>query len=201
MTNAIETRGSTLSGSELPHLQQARQLVETLKDELNFGKARKLLEETNSQYPQEVWIVQQLALCTYKDEELYPRHRLETALALLESIGLRNSATTDAETLALGGAVYKRMWEFGGQLEHLYESLAFYRAAHERNPQQDMGYGATNAAYLLDLLAARAESVEKRSGLVSKEARKFREEAREIRKNVRDILLGQQKNPDLAGQY
>jgi|APLak6261663543_1056040.scaffolds.fasta_scaffold00666_4 predicted acylesterase/phospholipase RssA len=201
MTSAIEMRGSTFSGSEIPHLQQTRQLVEELKDELNFGKARKLLEEANSQYPQEVWIIQQLALCTYKDEELYPRHRLEMAIALLESIGLRDSATKDAETLALGGAIYKRMWEFGGQLEHLYESLAFYRAAYERNPQQDRGYGAINAAYLLDLLATRAEGVKKRSNLISKEAPILRNEAREIREDVLKTLLDQQKNPDLAGRY
>lgn len=196
MTNANEPTNS----GELPDLQQIKTLVGELKGELNYGAARKLLEKARNQYPQEVWIIQQLALCTYKDEELYPQHRLETALALLESIGLRNSTNTDAETLAMGGAIYKRMWEFGGQLEHLYESLSFYRAAYERNPQQDMGYGAINAAYLLDLLAGRAESVETRSGLISKEAREFRAEAQVIRQNVRDRLI-QQKTPKLAKQY
>lgn len=201
MNNAIETTDIILSGGELPDLQQIKQLVEDLKSDLIFGKARKLLEKALSQYPQEVWIIQQLALCTYKDEELYPQHRLDKALELLESIGLRSATNTDAETLSLGGAVYKRMWEFSGQLEQLYESLAFYRAANERNPQQDMGYGAINAAYILDLLAARAESMGKRSGLTSREAPAFREEARALRQNVRDILSGHLGNPDLAGQY
>ena len=123
-----------------------KRFIELLKD-MDFGLARKILEIAKPKIPDlknlsHVWIIQQLALCTYKDEELYPQHRLDKALELLESIGLRDSTNTDAETLALGGAVYKRMWEFSGQLEELYESLAFYRAAHERNPQQDMGYGA-----------------------------------------------------------
>ena len=164
-----------------PDLQQIKRQVGDLKSDLCFGEARKLLETAHIQYPQEVWIIQQLALCTYKDEELYPQHRLDKALELLESIGLRDSTNTNAETLALGGAVYKRMWEFSGQLEELYESLAFYRAANERNPQQDMGYGANNAAYILDLLAARAESMEKRNGLISREAPGFRAEARALR--------------------
>ena len=161
MNNTTETMDIILSGGEIPDLENIKQLVEDLKKDLNFGKARKLLEKAQSQYPEEVWIIQQLALCTYKDEELYPQHRLDKALELLESIGLRDSTNTNAETLALGGAVYKRMWEFSGQLEELYESLAFYRAANERNPEQVMGYGGINAAYLLDLLAARAESMEK----------------------------------------
>lgn len=201
MNNATETMNTILSGSELPDLQQIKTRVTELKSELDFGTARKLLEKAHSRNPQEVWIIQQLALCTYKDEELYPKHRLETALALLESIGLRNSTNTDAETLALGGAIYKRLWEFDGQLDNLYESLAFYRAAWERNPQQDMGYGGINAAYLLDMLAARAESLETRSGLTSKEAPELRREAEEIRRNVRDLLLSQQNNPDFAGRY
>ncbi len=184
-----------------PDLQQIKRQVGELKSDLCFGEARKLLEQAHSQYPQEVWIIQQLALCTYKDEELYPQHRLDKALELLESIGLRDSTNTDAETLALGGAVYKRMWEFSGQLEQLYESLAFYRVANERNPQQDMGYAANNAAYILDLLAARAESMEKRNGLISREAPAFRAEARALRQNVRDILSGHLGNPDLARQY
>ena len=200
MTNTTETIDKLLSASEIPDLKQIKTLVTELKGELDFGTARKLLEKARSQYPEEVWVTQQLALCTYKDEELYPKHRLETALELLESIGLRNSTNTDAETLALGGAVYKRLWEFDGQLDNLYESLAFYRAAYERNPQQDMGYGGINAAYLLDLLAARAESLEIRSGLTSREAPELRREAEEIRKNIRDDL-GQQKNTKLVKEY
>src|SRR5437763_17067236 len=74
----------------------------------------------------------------------------------LEGIGLRDPAHTDPETLALGGAIYKRKWEYGGQIEHLYEALAFYRAAYERDPEADKGYSGVNAAYILDILSARA---------------------------------------------
>jgi predicted acylesterase/phospholipase RssA len=202
MTIATETTDNILAGSELPDLQQIKHLVKEFKGKLNFGQARELLEKALSQFPEEAWVTQQLALCTYKDEELYPKHRLDKALALLDTIGLRKADNKNAETLALGGAIYKRLWEFDGQLDHLYESLAFYRAAYERNPQQDMGYGGINAAYLLDLLAARAESLETRSGLKSKEAPRFRKEAKDIRNKVRELLLSKLENDsDLAAQY
>lgn len=201
MTNQAETTDTILSGRKIPKLQKIKAEVNELKGELNFGKARKLLEKVRDDYSQDIWIVQQLALCTYKDEALYPKHRFETALALLESINLRKADNKDAETLALGGAIYKRLWEFNGQLSNLFESLAFYRAAWERNQQQDMGYGGLSAAYLMDLLAARAESLDKKSGLKPKEAPELRKEAKEIRLNIHDFLLSQQNNPDLAKQY
>ena len=116
------------------------------------------------------WSVQQLALCTYKDEDLPASQRLADALILLESIGLRDRNTTDAETLALGGAVYKRKWESEGQLDHLYQALGFYEAAWRRNPKQDQGYGGLNAAFALDLLAARAAVLARRAGLDPRES-------------------------------
>lgn len=183
-------------------LEQLQQQLTLFKDELKYGPARKLLERHRSTIKDEVWLTQQLALCSYKDEELYPQHRLEKALELLEKIHLREAKNNDAVTLALGGAVYKRLWEFNGQLDHLYASLGFFRAAFERNPDQDKGCGGINAAYLLDVLAARSESLEKRSNLKSKDAGKLRKEAKEIRNRIKDQLLTSlQKKPELAKEY
>ena len=59
--------------------------------------------------------------------------------------------STLPETLALGGAVYKRKWENDGQVENLYQALIFYRGAWQFQPKDkdsgkeagygDMGYG------------------------------------------------------------
>ncbi|MDD1623129.1 MAG: patatin-like phospholipase family protein [Methylococcaceae bacterium] len=186
----------------LPDLETIKEQVKQYKGEQQFGEARELLVKALAKHPNEEWVIQQLALCTYKDEELYPQHRLEKALELLESIGLRKAENKNAETLSLGGAVYKRLWEFKGHLDYLYESLGFYRAAHERNSEQDMGYGGSNAAYLLDVLAARAEKLEKRSGLKSKEAGKLRKEAKDLRGKIKEQLSASlQKTPALAEQY
>jgi hypothetical protein len=87
----------------------------------------------------------------YKDEELHPSSRFDAALKLLESIGLRDPLNKDSETLGLGGAVYKGMWERRGKLDEAYAALNFYRAAWRRNPEQDRGFGGVNAAFLLDV--------------------------------------------------
>ncbi|NIR32283.1 MAG: patatin family protein [Gammaproteobacteria bacterium] len=162
--------------------------IKELKGTLEYGLARKALEGARDRGETRTWIIQQLALCTYKDEELPPDKRFSKALSLLESIGLRNRDCQDAETLALGGAVYKRRWLYGGQLDDLYEALAFYRAAWERNPKDDMGYGGVNAAYILDILAVRAERVARHSGTVPKEAEQLFAQGRALREAIRTHL-------------
>jgi tetratricopeptide repeat protein len=157
-------QSTTQNNAAIAGVQELKRSVSLLKGRLEFSGARRLLESAkqrqiaaNTQDCQ--WIVQELALCTYKDEELHPSSRFAKALSLLEDIGLRDPANRNAETLGLGGAVYKRMWERGGQLQDAYASLNFYRAAYERDPEQDMGYGGVNAAFLLDVLASRLAKV------------------------------------------
>ncbi|MDH3769663.1 MAG: tetratricopeptide repeat protein, partial [Nitrospirota bacterium] len=139
----------------VPRDEELRHQISALKGELEFGFARKVLTKARAQEPDNTWVIQQLALCTYKDEELLASTRFADALVLLEEIGLRDpeeaikkkeiKPETLPETLALGGAVYKRMWEHGGQLEHLHQALFFYRAAWERDTTEekeiDKGYG------------------------------------------------------------
>lgn len=118
----------------------------------SFIKGRQLKEKTHDA----VWLIQQQALCTYKDEELQPSKRFAEALRLLERIGLRNKNTTNAETLALGGAVYRRMWEQGGQLDDLYKALSFYQAAWDGDKEDaERCYGGVNAAFIYDQMAFR----------------------------------------------
>ena len=136
----------------------------------------------------EVWFVQQLALCTYKDAELPARKRLQQALTWLEEIGLRDPENNNTETLCLGGAVHKRKWQLFGQMEDLYESLSFYRSAFERNPQQDMGYGGTNAAFILDLLADRTQGIALRSGTSSSEAHHLQQQALTLRQQMAEQI-------------
>lgn len=199
----------------LPTGAALKGLVGELKGDLEFGLARRLLSKVRAQDPSNAWVIQQLALCTYKDEELVPTTRFADALTLLEGIGLREPETgvregridsrTVPETLALGGAVYKRKWEQGGQLEHLHQALAFYRAAWDRDPEQDKGYGGVNAAYILDILASRARTITVRSGTKPEEAAEANEllqKARQLREAISPVVRGLgDKNPDLPHQY
>jgi predicted acylesterase/phospholipase RssA len=203
----------------VPRDSELRDLIRKLKGDLEFGLARKVLTMARTREPGNTWVIQQLALCTYKDEELLAITRFADALALLKEIGLSDpeevirekgiKPETLPETLALGGAVYKRMWEHGGQLEHLHQGLFFYRAAWDRDPTQDKeidkGYGGVNAAYIFDLLAARATTIAVRGGTKpadAVEASELRDKARALREEMAAIVprLGE-KDTSLNGQY
>ncbi len=132
----------------------------------------------------DVWIIQQQAFCTYKDENLPLKTRFEQAIILLEHIGLRSPDNNNVETLGLGGAVYKQKWQKFGQLDDLYEALFFYRAAFERNPCKGMGYDGVNAAFILDLLANRANSIAQRNGNISQEAGQLQQQALVLRQQM-----------------
>ncbi|MBV8631671.1 MAG: patatin-like phospholipase family protein [Silvibacterium sp.] len=191
-----------------PTFAQVKNIViKELKGVLAFRAAWRtltVLAKSKSWPPKEkVWIIQQLALCTYKDEELQPGRRFDKALDLLKSIGLCDPdgvnpaeipPSTLPETLALGGAVYKRKWENDGQIEHLYQALIFYRGAWRFNASEDMGYGGVNAAYILDVLAARAKIIALRSGLQAAGLSSWREDAEALRWEMKEKL------PEIAAQ-
>ena len=177
---------------EILNPDDIKAIVKREKDALRFGVARKLLTKVTKlcspDNPCFVWYHQQLALCTYKDEERLPAQRFGDALQILERIGLRSPETKDAETLALGGAVYKRRWEYDGQLENLHQALFYYRAAFERHPQQDQGYGGINAAFVLTILADRVRAAARRSGVRPREAHQLDAQADDLRHAVVDLL-------------
>lgn len=168
-------------------VDELRKYIVVLKGSLAYGLARKLLTAAQHKpewQEQATWICQQLALCTYKDEELPPKSRFEQALSILEGIGLRNRDNIDSETLALGGAIYKRKWQTSGQLEDLHESLFFYQAAYERNPVQDMGYGGINAAFIMDLLADRLKAIAARNNAQAAESERLQRLSMELRQRM-----------------
>src|ERR1700730_2017981 len=79
--------------------EKLKEVIGLLKGRFDFGRARRQLEAARTSPlkrcpAKALWIVQQLALCTYKDEELPPATRFDDALALLEGIGLRDPSTS-----------------------------------------------------------------------------------------------------------
>jgi tetratricopeptide (TPR) repeat protein len=194
MSNAVDIAGKIVGGEEtVPRGPDLRRLVAELKGRLEFGLARKVLRiarEGKWDNALSVWIVQQLALSTYLDEELLPSRRFDDALALLGDVGLQDPEAIDPEriapstlpeTLALGGAIYKRKWEYDGQLENLHQALSLYHRAWDRDPRMDMGYGGVNAAFVLDLLASRERVLALRSHAKAAEAERLAARARDLR--------------------
>ena len=181
----------------IPQKNEIEVLIKDLKGELEFGLARKIILKAVEIDSKNIWLQQQLALCTYKDEELLPIKRFDDALNILNEIGLSDSEKTFAgekidpktlpETYGLGGAVYKRKWEFGGQIEYLNLARAFYFLAWESDPEVDEGYCGVNAAYVTDILAARAKEIAIRSGVNpddSDEVKDLQNKAFELREEL-----------------
>lgn len=190
--SASQQADAILNGSAaLPAFTELKSLVRDLKGGFQFQRARKLIARARGTVApdDERWLVQQLALCTYKDEELIPAVRFREALDLLSQIGLRQPTMTDPETLGLGGAVYKRTFEFGGQLDDLHESLALYSAGWERRAadnrySQERPYCGVNAAYVLDVLASRADVIARRTGTTTEPAKELARRAKQIRTEI-----------------
>ena len=173
-------------GQEEP--RKILELAKKLKSELRFGYARRLLlrasnhEDIDKDQKLREKISQQLALCTYKDQDLPVDERLDRALEILRKIA-DFETTTVQETLGLIAAVYKRKWEFDNQRENLEQSLVYYLRGYEQGPANDQGYTGINAAYILDRLASLEEAQARKAGrdIVDTESR---DKARSIRERI-----------------
>lgn len=124
-----------------------------LKAENRFDLARRVLGMVHPPAGDSGYLEvhQQIANCTYKDEDVPMPHRFHAALDILRK-NCDLDRTDDPETLSLGGAVYKRLWQYNGQREPLERSLACYHKAYRQKPD-DNGYAAINSAFILDVLA------------------------------------------------
>lgn len=112
----------------------------------DFVAACPLMEEVHKQRPHDSFVVQQLALATYKAKQPTPEAALRKAKKILEE--LSPATTNDPETLGLWGAIHKRLWDLSGQQSDLNESIAAYERGFY--VKQDY-YNGINLALLLDL--------------------------------------------------
>lgn len=178
-----------------------KQLEEIKKSDMaqkDFAAAKRRLFELRVDHPEHQKLAHLLAVCTYKDVETAPAKRYAEALQVLESIGLGNTnVEPDPETLRLGGAIYKRKWQFDGRLDNLYHAYSLYREAADKDPN-DLGYGGVNAAFILDLLSARARVRANRTGVEPVEANRLSEEAEKLRiKTIERMDKDLTANPEL----
>jgi MAP3K TRAFs-binding domain len=107
------------------------------------------LERLRTMQPKDPYVIQQLALATYKSEQPDELTSLQAAKQILEELSPRTSS--DAETVGLWGAIHKRLWEQGRDRLELDEAIrAYERGFHIKNDY----YNGINYAFLLDVRAA-----------------------------------------------
>lgn len=117
----------------------------------DFSAACELLLEVRKQRPNDSFVIQQLALATYKSRLPTPEAALKQARKIL--LDLNPASTNDPETLGLWGAVHKRLWEITHLESDLNESIdAYSRGFHLK---QDY-YNGINLAFLLEVRALTA---------------------------------------------
>ena len=124
------------------------QKIKTLKDNYQYKKCRELILSTKD-YHKNHKLLLDLALCYYKDNELYYKFSFKKAIEILER---QNDfkEKDEKERLNLLGAVYKRFWEKERKIEYLIKAIENYKRAWDEFRDLDRGYGGVNAANLMD---------------------------------------------------
>jgi predicted acylesterase/phospholipase RssA len=131
-------------------------LAGVLRDHQHFAFARRLLQHARDQDPVDEKLRQQHALCTYKDLELPAIRRFDRALRILQSDGSLASST-DAETLGIAGAIFKRRWEVDAKRIDLECARWCYRRGFQQSGHPQQWYAGINAAFVADQLAGLEE--------------------------------------------
>jgi len=169
--------------------QEMLELAKRLKAETRFGYARRLLaraskhESIAKNKKLRLNIFQQLALCTYKDQDLPADARLDRSLDILNQVE-DFAVTVNQETLGLIGAIYKRKWEVDNQRQNLERSLFYYLRGYREGPANDQGYTGINSAFVLDQLASLEEGEAEEASRSSNIAEQRRSRAKEIRQDI-----------------
>lgn len=164
-----------------------RELKDRAKDAMNEGKfvdAIPLWKEARKLSRKDDYIVQQLALATYKSAQPDPERALRKAEEILEYLQPRVSF--DPETLGLWAAVHKRLFELTNDTGALEEALfALERGFFIKRDY----YNGINLAFMLDTKAAQSDAEIKGE---------LRGVARFARRKVKDICDKALEAPDLA---
>jgi len=123
------------------------------------------------------YLVQRLALATYKSRQPDEVRALQAALRILGALDPDRS--NDPETLGLAGAVHKGLWQASRDPQHLAAAIRYYGRGFEI--RQDY-YNGENYALCLDHRAALQDDPEERLF--------DRISARKLREQLRQMLAG-----------
>ena len=130
----------------------------TYKASGKYAIAKDYLQEARAVAPNEVYVVQQLALVTYKSKQPSEAEALKEACEILETLNPLHS--NDAETLGLWGAIHKRLYTVSQDKAMLDKAVYAYEKGYRLLSDY---YNGINWAYLLNVRSAacsdRAEAI------------------------------------------
>jgi Tetratricopeptide Repeats-Sensor len=158
MKQAVAAAVSQASAPGSPVHSELMQQVDEAQKKGEWLKAKTLLEAiremrraaaSETENPEDPYVLQRLALATYKSKSPTPEEAFKAARDLLKL--LEPQTSNDTETLGLWGSVHKRLWELTKESSYLDEAVrAYERGFYLRNDH----YNGINYAYLLNERAA-----------------------------------------------
>ncbi|MEH2611570.1 TRAFs-binding domain-containing protein [Bradyrhizobium sp. AZCC 1693] len=136
----------------LASFRAARDQVKAAED---WALPLALLKRLKAMQPDDPYILQQLALATYKFQQPDKKASLINAKNILSALVPQTSS--DAETVGLWGAIHKRLWDATEDREHLDEAVRAYSRGYYIRTDY---YNGINYAFVLDVRASRSEGDE-----------------------------------------
>jgi tetratricopeptide (TPR) repeat protein len=177
-TRALESSAETLAAA----LEKGRAAAAASKHAEAAQHFRRALELSvfpdGKPAPPDPFVIQQLALATYKAGEPDPVRALEAGWQWIERLSPTQS--TDPETLGIAGAIQKRLYQRLDKPAHLDSAIDLYGRGFELKRDY---YNGENYALCLDL-RARAKQ-----GTSAEDALYDRLTARKVRARIVEILL------------
>ncbi len=126
-------------------MEQAKAAIKTD----NFETAKTLLTLVRTMAPKDPYVLQRLALATYKSKTPDPLQALKNAGSILTE--LLPEISTDTETLGLWAAIHKRMWDLTKNLDDLNTAIfANEKGFYLKNDY----YNGINLAFLYNVRAS-----------------------------------------------
>ena len=146
---AIAEQAPVTPVADQPTVRALMDQVDAATKRSDFATAKSLLTVVRTMMPNDVFVIQKLALATYKSKQPTTIDALNEASQMLEALGPATS--TDTETLGLYGAVRKRLWEETKAPAHLDKAIwALEKGFYVKNDY----YNGINLAYMLNVRAA-----------------------------------------------
>ncbi len=149
---SVAPEQATPAHSELmARVDEAQRKNDWLKAKMLLEEIREMRKASPAGEPkaEDPYILQRLALATYKSAHPTPEAALTAARDLLNLLG--PEVSNDTETLGLWGAVHKRLWDLTKEPRHLDEAI---RGAERGYYLRNDYYNGINYAFLLNVRAS-----------------------------------------------
>jgi hypothetical protein len=125
------------------------QMVEDAMDASDFVTAKALLARVRKSMPRDAYVLQKLAVATYKAQSPSAMQALEDARSII--LELEPDVSTDVDTLGVWGSIHKRFWSLTREPGRLDTAIFAYQKGFIL---KNDAFNGINLAFLLNVRAS-----------------------------------------------